>query len=335
MRRIGNLAGQIASRDNLLLAVWKGTRGRTTQPGVLRLLSRLEELLDDLSTALRTGNLRLGGYGVFEVRDTKRRQIHAPGLRDRILQHALMNVLGPVLEQGAMPHSYACRVGRGQHRALQQARLWTHATSWYVKVDVRRYFDSVDQNLLRERLARRFRERRVLHLWDQVLDSYAASPGRGLPIGALTSQYLGNFFLDAVDGELLATGLCRRFLRYLDDLVIWQQERHAATVQAQLQAALARWHLTAKHGGECNRCETGVPLLGFVVYPNRIRLNREGRRRFRRKYAVLHRALAAGRICERVFQSRREALVAHATFGDDAAWLRSVLAVRPPPVGWE
>jgi hypothetical protein len=256
-------------------------------------------------------------------------------LRDRILQHALMNVLGPVLEQGAMPHSYACREGRGQHRALQQARSWTHGTSWYVKVDVQRYFDSIDHDLLRERLARRFRERGVLHLFDQILDSYQASPGRGLPIGALTSQYLGNFFLDAVDGDMLATGLCRRYLRYMDDLVIWQQPEHVAAVRQKLEEVLTRCRLTAKHGGESNRCETGVPLLGFVVYPNRTRLNRQGRRRFRRKYALLHRALASERITEQEFQSRGEALVAHATFGDDAAWLKSVLAVRPPPVGWE
>jgi len=335
VRRIGNLAAQLATRENVLTAVWKGTRGRTTQPAVVALLARLDDTVDELQSGLVTGKLRLGPYSVFEVRDTKRREIHAPGLRDRILHHALMNVLGPVLEQGAMPHSYACREGRGQHRALHQARHWTRRTDWYVKVDVRRYFDTLDHHLLRMRLAGRFRERRVLALFDQVLDSYAVVPGKGLPIGALTSQYLANFFLDGVDSRLLATGLCQRYLRYMDDLVIWQRRENAREVHECVLEALATLQLGAKHGGESNRCRRGVPMLGFVVYPDRIRLNRMARRRFRSRYGFLCKALAAGRAGEHEFLSRAQALVAHASIGDDSAWLKAVLALRPPPVGWD
>lgn len=335
MRRIGNLASDLATRDNVLLAVWKATRGRTRQPAVLRLLARLEPLVAELQHALATGHLALGPYAVFEVRDTKRRQIHAPGLRDRILHHALINVLGPVLELGAMPHSYACREGRGQHRALAQARTWTRRTDWYVKVDVQRYFDSIDQALLRDRLGGRFRERAILRLFDQVLDSYHVTPGRGLPIGALTSQYLANFYLDGVDAQLLATGLCSRFLRSMDDLVIWQAPRHVASVQHTLLEALAERHLQPRHGGEVNRCTQGVPLLGFVVYPDRVRLNRLGRRRFRRRYAALHRALARDRVTTPQFLASAESLVAHASIGDDASWLMSVLNQHSPPRGWE
>ena len=199
MKRVGNVFSEIYQRDNLQAAACAAAEGKRHRTEVIRFFQQLEQNLHQLSRQLQHGDYRFSDPRCFEAHDTKTRTIHAPVFVDRVVHHAIIRVVGPVLEKGAIAHSFACRRGRGQHAALRLARKYTRRTLCYGKLDFRRYYDSVDHSLLRLRLARRFQEPRVLMLFDQVLDSWQFSPGKGLPIGALTSQYLGNFFLDAFD----------------------------------------------------------------------------------------------------------------------------------------
>ena len=237
----------------------------------------------------------------------------------------MIRVTGPVFESGALVHSYACRQGRGQHAALDAARHWTRRTDWYGKMDVRKFYDSVDHEVLRRLLARRFREPTVLRLFDLLLASYSTAPGKGLPIGALTSQYLGNFYLDEFDRVMKATRLAPRYLRYMDDIVVWGDREVLGRVRSAAVDALASLGLELKHGGEWNRCNRGVPFLGFVVYPDRIRVGRPGRQRLRRKVRALEREWSKGAIHEGELQARGTSLFAHVATGDDTAWRRAVL----------
>lgn len=343
MKRIGGLFEAIGTRENLGHALWAAARGKRDRPEVAAFLADAERKMAEMGGDLRSGTYRFSPYRSFEVRDTKRRTIHAPAFRDRVAHHAMMRILGPVLERGACEHSFACRRGYGQHRAIERAADWTRRGRWYGKMDVTKFYDSIDHARLMERLERRFRERHCLALFDSLLESYATAPGRGLPIGALTSQYLGNFFLDGLDRDLTRLPGTAHYLRYMDDSVAWARGRDdLAAIRERAGESLAALGLCLKHGGEWNRCEQGVPFLGFVIYPDRVRLGKSGRKRLRAKFASLSRTYRRGEIAERDAQDRATALFAHATRGDDLAWRREILrwhdfgeepGSRPCPAG--
>lgn len=324
MKRISNLFDQLVDVRTIVAAAVRAARGKRDRAPVRSFLARLDSEAATLVQQIGDGSFQFGAYCDFSIRDPKTRVIHAPSFRDRVVHHALIAVAGPVFERGAIPHSYACRKGRGQHAALTVARRWTATSDWFLKIDVRKYYDSINLDLLRKLLARRFRETRLLILWDRLLESYSHSPSHGLPIGALTSQYLGNFFLDPVDHCVLESLRLPRYLRYMDDLLFFGSRSELEAARLRIIDVLGERGLAAKNGGILNRCDLGVPYLGFVIYPNRVRLNRLGRRRLRRRASELERGWLSGRYTERELQSRGEALYAHAQFGDDVAWRRIV-----------
>jgi len=321
---VGGLFDRVADVRTLVWAAWRAARGKRHRPEVAAFLAGVDAELSAISSALRNGTFWFSDYRVFTIRDPKTRAIHAPPFRDRVVHHAIVNAAGPVFERGAVAHSYACRTGRGQHAALSRVRQWARQGDWFLKVDVRKFYDSVDHAILRTMLARRFRDRRLLGLFDRLIDSYALAPGKGLPIGALTSQYLGNFYLDPVDHWVNQTCGLSRYLRYMDDLLALGSPEALDNLRRRLKAVLEGLGLEPKGAGVLNRCELGVPYLGFVVYPDRVRLNRQGRRRLRRRLQVIERAFLRGRAGELDLQSRADALFAHARFGDDVAWRREV-----------
>jgi len=263
VKRVGGLFPALAERDNLLAAACAAARGKRQRGVVAEFFGSLEGRLAELAAELRAGECRFDLYASFEVRDTKSRTIHAPSFRDRVIHHAIIAVTGPVFELGASAHSYACRRGRGQHRALAAARRWTRPGGWYGKIDVEKFYDSVDHAVLRRLLGRRFRERRLLDLFDRLLDSYRTVPGKGLPIGALTSQYLGNFLLDEFDRRVRLPGESFRMARYMDDVVFWAERPALDRLRSRAAEVLDTLSLRMKHGGEWNRCEQGVPFLGL------------------------------------------------------------------------
>lgn len=312
MKRITGLFEQIVDRRTLSIALHRAAKGKSNRSVVRDFVRNADENLDDLVNALRGETFRFDPYQHFSIRDTKSRIIHAPSFRDRVVHHAMIHATGPTFEQGACHHSYACRRQRGQHAAIAQARKWIRQGVWYLKVDIQKFYDSINHEILRTMLRRRFVERRLLSLFDRLLESYEVIPGQGIPIGALTSQYLGNFFLDAVDRWAKQTMGIRRYLRYMDDMLLIGCRESLHMVHKKMPDFLVLLDLQAKHGGQLNRCEQGVPWLGFVLYPNRQTLNQPGKERLRRKMNTLARSLVAGSIDQTEFQRRSQSLVAHA-----------------------
>ena len=327
MKRVGGLFDQIWTRDNLSKAVWNAARGKRHRREVIHFFKDLEANLAEMSHQIRRGTYPFQSYKTFSIRDPKRREIHAPAFRDRVMHHALIAVTAPVFERGALATSFACRKGKGQHEALKKARDYTHRYAYYGKVDIKSYYDSIDHQRLEVRLRRRFREERLLDLWSQLLSSYEGkgAPRTGLPIGALTSQYLGNFFLDELDHFIASSGLIGGYVRYMDDVLMFGEREGLNQLREWIYAKLGAMGLQAKHGGEWNASKRGVPYLGFVLYPNRVRVNRMGRKRLRRKFRELEGEERAGRCAEREYQERATALFAHPKWGDDLEWRRHLI----------
>ncbi len=325
MKRISGLFECIADYKNLASAAYLATRNCGCNREIAHFFSNLEGELNEINLRLRSETYRFGPYKSFQVQDTKTRTIHAPPFRDRVVHHAMIRILGPIFERTASDNSFACRVGKGVHRALKHARRLTDQNPWYGKVDVEKFYDSIPHALLIDRLARRFQEGRLLRLFQELIESYCTRLGFGIPIGALTSQYMGNFFLDNVDLAIRQSGVPCDWIRYMDDTIVWGTRNEILSLREVIISTLDQMGLRAKHGGEWNRCTQGVPCLGFVVYPGRVRLGKQARYRLRRRYRSACRSLRREQMDEFEYQRRITSLFAHAEHADDCSWRRSWL----------
>lgn len=325
MRRTGNLFEKIVEMENLRLAFWKARQGKNGKEEVLRFRADLDGELTRLQEELMDGSWRPGDFHVFEIRDPKVRTICAAPFRDRVLHHALMNVCEPVFERYQIYDSYACRKGKGLHVCLERAQGFTREHAWYLKLDVRKYFDSIPHDVLMVRLERRVKDRRLLELFGRIIASHANTPGRGIPIGNLTSQFFANDYLAGVDHWVKEERRVKGYVRYMDDLVLWGGAREALkALDLELRDKAEDLGMMLKPP-QLNRCRLGVPMLGFRVFGNRLRLSPRSRERFVRKLRHAEGKVLEGEWDEAEAAAHVEPLLAFVCVADSLSFRKSVL----------
>lgn len=287
----------VADHENLAEATFRAARGKRHRGEVVAFLSRLDQNLEDLHREILSGTIPVGRGRRFRIRDPKPRQIYAPCFRERVMHHALMRPIGPVLDRALIDDSYACRAGKGALAAVLRAQEHSRRFPWYVKMDIRAYFASIDHLRLESRLRARLKGEDVLRLIHRIVAAHEDAPGKGLPIGALTSQILANDYLDPLDRFLLETCKVAGLVRYMDDFAFWTRTRaEAIRIRDEVKTFLARQLLlTAKEPIAMNRSERGVTICGFRVRPGTIRLSQRRRRRY----------LDARRRCEADYRAGR------------------------------
>jgi len=192
MKRANHLVIQIAQMENLREAFLRASRGKRGKREVVAFSRELNVNLAALSRGILDGTVAVGDFHSFTIRDPKERIIHAAAFPERVLHHAIINVCEPVFERVAIDDSYACRKGKGREAALARAQSYARGNGWYLQMDVRKYFDSIDHAVLKRALRRKFKDAALLRLFDRIIDSYSTAPCRGLPIGSLTSQHFAN-----------------------------------------------------------------------------------------------------------------------------------------------
>jgi hypothetical protein len=263
-----------------------------------------------LERELRAGTWHPGLPSRHEIRDPKPRTIVAAPFEDRVVHQALCATIGPLLDRGLIAHTYACRAGLGTHAALRTARLWARRYPLFVHLDVRRFFPSVDHAILLAQLARDIPCPRTLALCATILAGGEASAGAarfhfagdtlftpfdrhvGLPIGSLTSQHFANRYLSPVDHRAKDRLRVRAYLRYMDDMLLFGDDRAELEDRGSaLEAACARQRLRV-HPWEVRPTRAGVTWLGFRILPDEVRVRRTS---VRRAKARLGDELAAAR----------------------------------------
>jgi hypothetical protein len=326
MQRAGNLIERIAEADNLRLAFWKASKGKRAKAEVLQFRADLDARLRALRKELLAGCLPWGPYRTFMIFDPKERMICAAPLRDRVAHHAIMNVVEPHFESYQIHDSYACRTGRGLDAAVARAVAFSRPGDWYLKMDVRKYFDSVDHGVLKGMLCRRFKDPVLLALLDGVIDSHATSPGRGLPIGNLTSQFFANHYLVLLDRRIKQTLGCRRYGRYMDDFVVWDSEKDRLRQVRDDAVGFLRDSLHLELKPVClNACSMGLTFLGYRVFPGHVRLASRSRKRFRRKMVLYHGNYTSGRWTEEETARHVEPLLAFVRRAESQSFRRRVI----------
>lgn len=323
---------EIASLPTLAAAFWQAARGKERRADVQRFSAHLDAELARLRDDILSGRAPEGRWTSFHIHDPKPRRILAPCLRDRVLHHALMIHMGPVLERALVDDTFACRPGKGTLAAVRRAQEHARRFSWFVKADVRAYFASIDHAVLRGVVRRRFKHPGLLALCDRILDRTPDPPGRGLPIGALTSQHFANTYLDALDRFLLEALRVRALVRYMDDIVWWCDSREAArdTLTAARTFLERERRLALKPHARIGRSSQGLLFVGFRILPGALRLSLRRRRRYVAARGRWEAAFAAGRIDGRGLQAGCAAALAITAHADATAWRRAELLRRPP-----
>lgn len=221
---------------------------------------------------------------VFEIRDPKPRLIQAASIEDRIVHHALCAKLEPMFVQMYHPTSFACQKGKGNHRAVQQAKKYCGSYTYFAKLDIRHYFESFPHKPFLERITPRITDKRVREILCMLLVHGQSKDGMGLPIGNLTSQHFANFYLHFFDDWCTQADVA--WIRYMDDILLFSSNRLA--LEEIVQNAMAflndKLQLPIKYAAFREGCtKNGVPFLGFRIFPNHVRLDAARKRRFFRK----------------------------------------------------
>ncbi|MEZ5403785.1 MAG: reverse transcriptase domain-containing protein [Bryobacteraceae bacterium] len=331
---MGNLWPQVVAWDNVLNAALAAARGKRRRADVTQFLADLEPNVCELQRELEAGSYRPGPYRTFRILDPKPRQISAAAFRDRVVHHALTRVLEPIFEARFTHASFASRKGFGQHAALRKARSACAQYPYVLKCDVRKYFPSIDHSILAGLLARSVKCVRTLDLAGRIIDgSNEQEPAeayfegdtlftpferrRGLPIGNQTSQFFANVYLNPLDHFVLRELRPALYLRYVDDFVLFGENKRALTrMRAAIADFLAGLRLRLHDGkSRVYRCRDGIPFLGWRLYPDRARLPHPHVTRVRRRLRGMSRDYHSGLIEFAKVQERVSAWLGHAKFG--------------------
>jgi hypothetical protein len=331
MKRFGHLFERIITFENLLLAADKTLRGQKHKPAAARFYFNLENELLQLEEELSGGVWRPLPYRVFSVCEPKPRRICASDLRDRVVHHAICNVLDPIFERRMIYDSYACRVGKGTHAAVKRAQEFARRHDYFAQWDVRKYFASVEHTALKDLLRRMLKDERLLALLDRIIDHPlpGSAPGRGLPIGNLTSQYFANLYLGELDHFVKERLGVKDYVRYMDDGLLFGDEKPALHEHLAATRDFLRDRLKVELKEEAVRIApvwTGISFLGFRIFPGVIRLRSDKWSRFRRRVREREEAFLAGEIDEEELARSVASMIGHLSHADTMEARRRLFA---------
>ena len=302
-----NLFPQIFSFQNLFNAYLKARKNKRYKDEVLQFSANLEENLIQLQNELIYKTYVPGRYHEFYVYDPKTRLVMAAPFKDRVLHHAICNIIEPIYEGVFIHHSYACRRGKGTHAGVEYTtNCLRRAERKYGKVycfkaDISKYFQSINHNILKGIIRRKIRCKDTLWLMDKIIDS-TVSEGElnpvGLPVGNLTSQLCANIYLNELDYYMKHAKRNEFYVRYMDDfLVIHQDKAYLHTLWSDTAAFLQdKLALHMNHKTAVFPISQGVDFLGYRIWPRRKILRKANVKRIKRVIKKFERGHSDGSI---------------------------------------
>ena len=346
MKSYRNLYPKIHQWETLETAYRKARRGKRSTAPVADFEMNWESHLLQLERELAAKSYRPGEYHSFSIREAKKRLISAAPFRDRVVHHALCLLIEPIFERQFIYHSYANRIGKGTHRALDHCTKLSRGYDYVLPCDIRQHFPSIDHEVLRNILARpiacpdtRWLIDRILASGEGILtkeydmvyfpgdDLLAATRPRGLPIGNLTSQFWSNCYLNPLDHFVKETLRCRGYLRYVDDFLLFGNSKkqlwqwRSAIIEF-LQSLRLKIH---ESRAEVQSTGHGIPFLGFIVRPYLRRLKRYNLKQYRSRLKWLWSRYRAGQLPREAVEASLRGWLAHISYGNTFALAEQLL----------
>lgn len=336
----------LTSLTNLFSAYKRASRGKRSKPDVARYEVNLEDNIFCLREKLISHTYQHGSYHSFYIHDPKKRLISAACFEDRVVHHALCQIIEPPIEKSFIYDSYANRIGKGTHKALDRCTQYLRRFDNYLQLDVRQYFPSIDHAILMKFLSMKIQDEQVLACCQHILksgvgvlnevyrmvyfpgdDLFAVNRPRGLPIGNLTSQFWANVYLNDLDHRIKRQIRCPGYVRYVDDMLLFSDSKaELRTMWSSVVKALADLRLTI-HQKEPQPTPSGhgVTFLGFRCFPDHRRLKRTKTVYARRRIKADWIAAQKNEITLESFSQRLQSWISHASYGDTWGLRRSIL----------
>lgn len=346
MRESDPTYAQLVSFENLYRAYRRARRGKRNRPGAADFERVQEDELLALQEELRGQSYTPGRYQNFYIHEPKRRLISAAPFRDRVVHHALCQVIEPLFERSFIHDSYANRVGKGTHRALDRIQAFARQYPYVLQCDLRQFFPSIDHQILAVELERKLHDQQIRWLCGSILgsgvgvlceeyqmvyfpgdDLLAALRPRGLPIGNLTSQFWANVFMNPFDHFVKRELKCHAYLRYVDDFLLFAENKRQlwswkrALVERLAEMRLALHENQAQVYPVC----TGIPFLGFRVYPEYRRVKSRKVLQYRRRLHTLLSQVAARQLSIACLEASVRGWINHVRYADTWRLRKQVL----------
>ncbi len=342
----------LISWNNLLLAFQRAAKGKRGQANVADFEHDLEPNLIQLQNELTDFSYCPQSYSSFYIHEPKRRLISAAPFRDRVAHHALCNLIEPLFEKSFIFDSYANRVGKGTHRAINRAQEFSRKYRYVLQCDIRQFFPSIDHTILHNELAGKIKDEHILWLCDQILasgvgvlseeyemiyfggdDLFSALRARGLPIGNLTSQFWGNVYLNPFDHFVKSELHCRAYLRFVEDFLLFSNDKDQLWRWRKLLVRrLERLRLTIHPEAHPMPVTEGFCFLGFQIFPQKRRLKPRKGIYYQRKLTQMRNAYLRGDLRFDALTASVQGWVNHARYANTVGLRKSLLGnmILPP-----
>lgn len=345
---------QLCSWENLWQAWRKAAKGKRGKQAAAVFEYRLEDNLMTLQSELIDKSYQPANYSSFYIHEPKRRLISAAHFRDRVVHHALCQMIEPQFERSFIHDSYANRIGKGTHRALDRAQQFARCYKYVLQCDVEQFFPAIDHQILRQILLRKIDDPDMMWLIDRILESGEGLlsetyqmrwfPGddllsplrpRGLPIGNLTSQFWANCYLNPVDHFIKRELGCPAYLRYVDDSLLFHNDKNLLWNWKQaLIIRLQQFRITIhEHSAQVHATTDGIPFLGFILFPTHRRLKRRKGIFYQRRLKKLVSDYHTGAIFFKQLDASVQGWINHVKHGDTWGLRRAIfssITITPP-----
>lgn len=290
MKRYNNLFDKIVTLDNLYLADKRARRQKQHRPEIIEFDKSREKLLLDLQKKLINGEYRTSEYYIFKIYEPKEREIFKlPYYPDRIVHHAIMNIMEPIWVSSFVKDTYSCIKNRGIHKALKDVKhaLKDEANTQYcLKLDVRKFYPSIDHAILKQLIRKKIKDKRLLSLLDEIIES-----AQGVPIGNYLSQFFANLYLTYLDHWIKEQKKVRYYFRYAGDIVILGRDKQELrdlfyNIQDYLNNKLK---LNFKDNWQIFKVDSrGIDFVGYRIFHTHTLLRKSIKKKFCKKINKLN-----------------------------------------------
>ena len=302
MKRYGNLYEKIISKENLYLAYEKAKKAKGSRKKAKIFAEHLDERIDRIHEQLINGTFRTSKYTVFKVYEPKERIICSLPFEDRIVHHAIMNILEPIWTKIFIEDTYSCIKGRGIHGCMDRVRNVMskdmEGTTYCLKIDIRKFYPTVNHRILKCIVRRKIKDKRLLCLLDEIIDSAKRLPMEairykncGVPIGNYLSQYLSNLYLSYFDHWMKEVKYAKYYFRYADDIVVFSNDKELLKgLLVEMRNYLWKeLKLEIKPNYQIFKVEDrGLDFVGYRFYHTHVLLRKSIKKRFCRHLATLN-----------------------------------------------
>lgn len=330
-KRYDNLLEQIYSLDNLLQA-YKNTQKGNNKLKIksIKFSRNLSDNLLLLQKELKYGTFKPGKYSEFMVKEPKERKIFAPAFRDKIVHHAINNILKDIFNKSFIQTSYACIEGRGSHAGVTKLTEYikssNYKTDYFIKLDIKKFFYSINHSTIKSLLGKKIKCKGTLKLLHDIIDSSPTNPG--LPLGNLTSQLFANILMNEVDQYAKRKLRLKKYIRYADDIIVICKSKESATLNFRLLKSKINSICLElnKHKSKIFPLKNGINTLGFLFdFKGRRRIRKDSRIRILRKIKKFPNLIEHSKLSVEKAECMLNSWLGHARFARLGNFIKHIL----------